>query len=184
MAFLVCGDFCGESGLQKLGLGGTHPLTQRYKAHTYKVNIGDYKLIMNNLRSATADWITIITGLSTLIINLMPALIADRSVENYDPAWQGHLDHMATTLACALTFYFFIDQSIRVSRRITAARLSVLPDQLVYVFCCLGGLLLFVATQIVFQSYVFDSLQTTYLVVPSIVWCLIMLGLFIAWTGG
>ncbi|POC19583.1 DUF3265 domain-containing protein [Vibrio vulnificus] len=30
MAFLVCGDFCGESGVQKLGLGGIHPLTQRY----------------------------------------------------------------------------------------------------------------------------------------------------------
>ncbi|MCU8457163.1 DUF3265 domain-containing protein, partial [Vibrio vulnificus] len=30
----VCGDFCGESGLQKLGLGGTHPLTQRYIALT------------------------------------------------------------------------------------------------------------------------------------------------------
>ncbi|EIC2299287.1 DUF3265 domain-containing protein [Vibrio cholerae] len=29
MAFLVCGKFCGESGLRKLGLGGTHPLTQR-----------------------------------------------------------------------------------------------------------------------------------------------------------
>ncbi|ELR8730067.1 DUF3265 domain-containing protein [Vibrio vulnificus] len=27
--FLVCGDFCGESGLQKLGLGGIHPLTRR-----------------------------------------------------------------------------------------------------------------------------------------------------------
>ncbi|ELG5191698.1 DUF3265 domain-containing protein, partial [Vibrio vulnificus] len=25
-----CGEFCGESGLRKLGLGGTHPLTQRY----------------------------------------------------------------------------------------------------------------------------------------------------------
>ncbi|EIV8497513.1 TPA: DUF3265 domain-containing protein, partial [Vibrio vulnificus] len=25
----VCGDFCGESGLQKLGLGGIHPLTRR-----------------------------------------------------------------------------------------------------------------------------------------------------------
>ncbi|EJC6747113.1 TPA: DUF3265 domain-containing protein, partial [Vibrio vulnificus] len=24
-----CGDFCGESGVRKLGLGGTHPLTQR-----------------------------------------------------------------------------------------------------------------------------------------------------------
>nr|WP_080532942.1 DUF3265 domain-containing protein [Vibrio vulnificus] len=32
MAFLVCGEFCGESGLQKLGLGGIHPLTQRYGA--------------------------------------------------------------------------------------------------------------------------------------------------------
>ncbi|MBN8095767.1 DUF3265 domain-containing protein, partial [Vibrio vulnificus] len=25
-----CGEFCGESGLQKVGLGGIHPLTQRY----------------------------------------------------------------------------------------------------------------------------------------------------------
>nr|WP_306795470.1 DUF3265 domain-containing protein [Vibrio vulnificus] len=30
VAFLVCGDFCGESGVRKVGLGGTHPLTQRY----------------------------------------------------------------------------------------------------------------------------------------------------------
>ncbi|EHZ2656853.1 DUF3265 domain-containing protein [Vibrio vulnificus] len=30
MAFLVCGDFCGENGLRKVGLGGTHPLTQRH----------------------------------------------------------------------------------------------------------------------------------------------------------
>ncbi|HAS8246040.1 TPA: DUF3265 domain-containing protein, partial [Vibrio vulnificus] len=27
----VCGNFCGESGLRKLGIGGIHPLTQRYK---------------------------------------------------------------------------------------------------------------------------------------------------------
>ncbi|MDF5517450.1 DUF3265 domain-containing protein, partial [Vibrio parahaemolyticus] len=26
----VCGDFGGESGLRKAGLGGTHPLTRRY----------------------------------------------------------------------------------------------------------------------------------------------------------
>ncbi|ENV3667262.1 DUF3265 domain-containing protein [Vibrio vulnificus] len=29
MAFWVCSEFCGESGLRKVGLGGTHPLTQR-----------------------------------------------------------------------------------------------------------------------------------------------------------
>ncbi|MDF5281029.1 DUF3265 domain-containing protein [Vibrio parahaemolyticus] len=31
MAFLVCGDFCGKSGLRKVGLCGTHPLTRRYE---------------------------------------------------------------------------------------------------------------------------------------------------------
>ncbi|POC02027.1 DUF3265 domain-containing protein, partial [Vibrio vulnificus] len=25
-----CGDFCGESGLHKVGLCGIHPLTRRY----------------------------------------------------------------------------------------------------------------------------------------------------------
>ncbi|HFQ5139430.1 TPA: DUF3265 domain-containing protein [Vibrio vulnificus] len=30
VAFLACGDFCGESVLRKAGLSGTHPLTQRY----------------------------------------------------------------------------------------------------------------------------------------------------------
>ncbi|HCE2447421.1 TPA: DUF3265 domain-containing protein [Vibrio parahaemolyticus] len=30
VAFLVCSEFGGESGLRKVGLGGTHPLTQRY----------------------------------------------------------------------------------------------------------------------------------------------------------
>ncbi|QNE01132.1 DUF3265 domain-containing protein [Vibrio vulnificus] len=30
LAFWVCGDFCAESGVRKLGLGGIHPLTQRY----------------------------------------------------------------------------------------------------------------------------------------------------------
>ncbi len=30
MAFLVCGEFCGESGLREVGLGGIHPLTRRY----------------------------------------------------------------------------------------------------------------------------------------------------------
>ncbi|EMN7335863.1 DUF3265 domain-containing protein [Vibrio vulnificus] len=30
VAFLVCGGFCGESGVRKLGLCGIHPLTRRY----------------------------------------------------------------------------------------------------------------------------------------------------------
>nr|WP_242521059.1 DUF3265 domain-containing protein [Vibrio vulnificus] len=30
VAFLVCSEFCGESGLLKFGLCGIHPLTRRY----------------------------------------------------------------------------------------------------------------------------------------------------------
>ncbi|MFO4724128.1 DUF3265 domain-containing protein [Vibrio cholerae] len=33
VAFVVCSEFCGESGLRKVGLGGIHPLTQRYALH-------------------------------------------------------------------------------------------------------------------------------------------------------
>nr|WP_260233262.1 DUF3265 domain-containing protein [Vibrio vulnificus] len=39
MAFLVCGDFCGESGVRKVGLGGIHPLTRRYVFRGYIVEI-------------------------------------------------------------------------------------------------------------------------------------------------
>ncbi len=46
VAFLVCGDFCGESGLRKLGLGGIHPLTQRYvllQVHHTGIVYGKFK---------------------------------------------------------------------------------------------------------------------------------------------
>ncbi len=33
VAFLVCNEFCGESSLREVGLGGIHPLTRRYALH-------------------------------------------------------------------------------------------------------------------------------------------------------
>ncbi|EGR0072925.1 DUF3265 domain-containing protein, partial [Vibrio vulnificus] len=33
VAFLVCGEFCAESGLREVGFGGIHPLTRRYVAN-------------------------------------------------------------------------------------------------------------------------------------------------------
>nr|WP_279343198.1 hypothetical protein [Vibrio vulnificus] len=32
---MVCSEFCGESGLRRAGLGGIHPLTQRYVSFEY-----------------------------------------------------------------------------------------------------------------------------------------------------
>ncbi|RZQ19974.1 DUF3265 domain-containing protein [Vibrio vulnificus] len=45
MAFLVCGDFCGESGVRKLGLGGIHPLTQRYNTESTSCSKGLVELL-------------------------------------------------------------------------------------------------------------------------------------------
>nr|WP_310953553.1 DUF3265 domain-containing protein [Vibrio vulnificus] len=42
VAFLVCGEFCGESGLREVGLGGIHPLTQRYVLGK-EIRFGDEK---------------------------------------------------------------------------------------------------------------------------------------------
>ncbi|HCE2432090.1 TPA: DUF3265 domain-containing protein [Vibrio parahaemolyticus] len=36
VAFLACGDFGGEGGLLKAGLGGIHPLTRRYVAMSFR----------------------------------------------------------------------------------------------------------------------------------------------------
>ncbi|HAS6309353.1 TPA: DUF3265 domain-containing protein [Vibrio vulnificus] len=43
VAFLVCGDFCGENGLRKVGLGGIHPLTRRYVNGAHLENISSQK---------------------------------------------------------------------------------------------------------------------------------------------
>ncbi|EPC7293535.1 hypothetical protein [Vibrio vulnificus] len=50
MAFLVCGEFCSESGLRKVGLGGIHPLTQRYMNEENIVNLPNVKV---------GDWIQV-----------------------------------------------------------------------------------------------------------------------------
>ncbi|EHZ7344877.1 TPA: DUF3265 domain-containing protein [Vibrio vulnificus] len=43
VAFLVCGELCGESGLRKVGLCGIHPLTRRYVNGAHLENISSQK---------------------------------------------------------------------------------------------------------------------------------------------
>ncbi|EJG2023468.1 DUF3265 domain-containing protein [Vibrio parahaemolyticus] len=45
VAFLVCGDFCGENGLRKAGLCGTHPLTRRYNTESTSCSKGLVELL-------------------------------------------------------------------------------------------------------------------------------------------
>ncbi|WP_373368146.1 GNAT family N-acetyltransferase [Vibrio vulnificus] len=53
MAFLACDEFCGESGLLKAGLGGIHPLTQRY---ALEENMEIRRINQDDLDSFVALW--------------------------------------------------------------------------------------------------------------------------------
>ncbi|EJE8737605.1 DUF3265 domain-containing protein [Vibrio vulnificus] len=55
VAFLFCGDFGGESGMRKVGLGGTHPLTRRYMPVIRK-SIAEMISSLNVLRSFTGSF--------------------------------------------------------------------------------------------------------------------------------
>ncbi|HAS6222097.1 TPA: DUF3265 domain-containing protein [Vibrio vulnificus] len=55
MAFWVCSEFGGESGLRKVDLGGIHPLTRRYAN------------IQISLRSRLLAKINWLTGYSILV---------------------------------------------------------------------------------------------------------------------
>ncbi|EHU5198868.1 DUF3265 domain-containing protein [Vibrio vulnificus] len=50
VAFLVCGDSCGESGVRKLGLGGIHPLTRRYSSRSISLRIKCGKIYFCHLQ--------------------------------------------------------------------------------------------------------------------------------------
>ncbi|MBD1559958.1 DUF3265 domain-containing protein [Vibrio sp. S9_S30] len=52
VAFLVCVDFCGEGGLQKVGLCGTHPLTRHYSALKIQGLSGSRKLLASVFSSS------------------------------------------------------------------------------------------------------------------------------------
>ncbi|WP_407047685.1 hypothetical protein [Vibrio vulnificus] len=61
MAFLVCGDFCGESGMRKLGLGGIHPLTQRYVLITKNQVVASFLCFLGFLILVlSANWLSVI----------------------------------------------------------------------------------------------------------------------------
>ncbi|MCU8501388.1 DUF3265 domain-containing protein [Vibrio vulnificus] len=61
MAFLVCGDFGGESGLRKVGLGGTHPLTRRYVLITKSQLVASFLCFLGFLILVlSANWLSVV----------------------------------------------------------------------------------------------------------------------------
>ncbi|EOK5734515.1 hypothetical protein ACWOUW_004244 [Vibrio vulnificus] len=137
---------------------------------------------MTNLRSAIADWITIFTGLITIGSGLF-ALSQGVGESTETVGWMYYINHAVASLLSFITFVFFADQSIRISRQVVNSRRSVLPDWLIYIFCYIAGVLFFVLSQVLFQASVFSELYPIYIVIPLLVWFVITLVLLIQWGG-
>ncbi|EHU0329818.1 DUF3265 domain-containing protein [Vibrio vulnificus] len=68
MAFLVCGEFCAESCLRKVGLCGIHPLTRRYVLITKSQLVASFLCFLGFLILVlSANWLSVVAVFWTLI---------------------------------------------------------------------------------------------------------------------
>ncbi|MDF1762587.1 MAG: hypothetical protein P1U57_04175, partial [Oleibacter sp.] len=112
---------------------------------------------MTTYRTAFADYLTIATGVSTIFSGLYAVTsggsLMDSSTEiGY---WDGYLKHAIATALTLMALYFFLDQSIKIARRIVESGNSALPRWLVFGIFYIGGMVFFCVFQVLFQSKVF-----------------------------
>ncbi len=134
-----------------------------------------------NYRTALADYVTIFTGLITLAggIYSFYAGEAPSGAMLRDEYWGAYLQHSITTAVTFVALYFFMDQSIKISRRVVESGSSALPSWLIYGLFYVSGMALFFMFQIVFQSNFFDEIQIVYPITSLSIWLIITIPLMI-----
>lgn len=134
-----------------------------------------------NYRTALADYVTIFTGLITLAggIYSFYAGEAPSGAMLRDEYWGAYLQHSITTAVTFVALYFFMDQSIKISRRVAESGSSALPSWLIYGLFYVCGMALFFMFQIVFQSNFFDEIQIVYPITSLSIWLVITIPLMI-----
>ena len=134
-----------------------------------------------NYRTALADYVTIFTGLITLAggVYSFYAGEAPSGAMLRDEYWGAYLQHSITTAVTFVALYFFMDQSIKISRRVAESQSSALPSWLIYGLFYVCGMALFFMFQIVFQSNFFDEIQIVYPITSLSIWLVITIPLMI-----
>ncbi|WP_320819306.1 hypothetical protein [Thalassolituus sp.] len=141
---------------------------------------------MTQIRTALADYLTILTSLSTILTGLYAiysgsSLLDNSSQQGY---WDGYLRHAIAVAITTMALYFFLDQSVKVARRIVESGSSALPKWLVYGLFYFGGMIFFTVFQIVLQSNMFDEVQLSYFIIPLIIWLSVTIPLMLASRSG
>lgn len=123
-------------------------------------------------RSALADYLTILTGLFTILSGAYSLyaggdIAAATEAESY---WDGPLRHAIAITLTVMGLYFFMDLSVKIAGRIVRSENSGLPGWLVFGLFYFGGMALYGVFQIVLQSNLFAELQISYFITSLVIW--------------
>lgn len=142
-------------------------------------NGGDMTIVY---RTAFADYLTILTGLFTIASGLYSLYSGSDILDtpDQDDYWGPYLRHAVAIAVTVFGLYFFLDQSIRLARRVVEGGSSALPRWLVYGMFYFGGLAFFSVFQIVFQSSMFIEMQWSYFITSLVIWLAVTIPLGIA----
>ena len=136
---------------------------------------------MARYRTALADYLTIFTGLSTLLGGIYSVYaghgFADQTAGS--DYWGVFISHAVAIAVTMISFYFFFDQSIHQAKRIIDSGKSAMPSWLVHGFFYFGGISIFCVFQIMLQSSLFESFMMVYMIVPVSIWVLVTIPLVI-----
>ncbi|MEE2749216.1 MAG: hypothetical protein VX474_04520 [Pseudomonadota bacterium] len=123
-------------------------------------------------RSALADYLTILTGLFTILSGAYSLyaggdIAVATETESY---WDGPLRHAIAITLTVMGLYFFMDLSVKIAGRIVRSENSGLPGWLVFGLFYFGGMALYGVFQIVLQSNLFAELQISYFITSLVIW--------------
>ena len=124
-------------------------------------------------RSALADYLTIITAAFTVFSGAYslwsggPAETVAVATEGY---WDAPLRHATAIALTVMGLYFFMDQSVKIARKIVTSEGNVLPRWLVFGLFYFGGMAMYAVFQIILQSNLFAEIQISYFITSLVIW--------------
>ncbi|EKQ5902657.1 hypothetical protein ACEWBT_24235 [Vibrio parahaemolyticus] len=137
---------------------------------------------MQKVRSAAADWLTIITSSITIFSLLSPkSLVAENDFKELPEAAISDVNILTAFIVSFAACWFFYEVSIRAARYFLKQENRVTSELGVYTFCSVISMLLYMYSQFMFQYRVFEQGYAMVIVIPAVVWILNLAGMIVRW---
>ncbi|TNC91123.1 MAG: hypothetical protein CSH36_11280 [Thalassolituus sp.] len=124
-------------------------------------------------RSAVADYLTIVTAAFTVFsgaYSLWSGATVDPVTDTAAGYWDAPLRHALAIALTVMGLFFFMDQSVKLARRIVMSEGNVLPRWLVFGLFYFGGMAMYAVFQIILQANLFAEVQISYFITSLVIW--------------